>query len=266
MRNAGSAGRARRPQRPVVNTPHSAFHTPHWGVRRVRLDDFRALVQRLTNDIPQEFQGGVVEVEVSSHAVPHPIRADVYTLGECIPLEWSGSGADLQSRVVLYYGSFKALARLGGFDWRSEAWETLTHELRHHLEWQADLSSLEAYDWAGEQNFARHDGEAFDPVFYRNGEVLGQGAYKVDDDVFLEADPSHARAGDSELVWHGRRYRVDLPPAAPRAWRFVTLEGLDEPPPGDAVLVVPGRVGALDALRRPVAPVTVRARARRLDD
>ena len=33
----------------------------------------------------------------------------VYTLGECIPLEWSGSGADLQSRVVLYHGSFQAL-------------------------------------------------------------------------------------------------------------------------------------------------------------
>jgi len=231
----------------------------------VRLDDFRTLVQRLQADIPAEFQGGVVEIEVSPRTIPHPLRADVYTLGECIPLEWSGSGTDLQSRVVLYHGSFQALARRADFDWRGEAWETLTHELRHHLEWQADLSTLEAYDWAGEQNFARHDGELFDPVFFRNGEELAPGAYKVDDDVFLEGESSQVYPAGCELIWHGRRYRVAVPPAGRRVWRFVTLEGLDEPPPGDAVLVLPGRVSALDVLRRSVAPVTARASVRRLD-
>jgi hypothetical protein len=40
-----------------------------------------------------------------------------------------------------------------------------------------------------------------------------------------------------------------------RAWLFLTLEGLDEPPPGDAILVSPGRRGALETLRRPAAPV-----------
>src|SRR6266545_1374763 len=174
----------------------------------MRLDDFRALVERLQRDIPPEFQGGVVAVEVSPKTLPHPVRAEIYTLGECIPLEWSGSGADLQSRIVLYHGSFQALARLGGgeFDWRVEAWETLTHELRHHLEWRANVAALEAYDWAAEQNFARHEGEAFDAAFYRSGERLADGVYKVDDDVFIE----HGAPSTEPLIWHGRRYGVPV--------------------------------------------------------
>jgi hypothetical protein len=235
----------------------------------VRLDDFRAMVRRFQADIPSEFKGGVVAVDVSPRTIPHPVRADVYTLGECIPLEWSGSGADLQSRVVLYYGSFQALARLGGgdFDWRAEAWETLTHELRHHLEWQADRSSLEAYDWAGEQNFARHDGEPFDPVFYRNGEDLAPGAYKVDDDVFIEGARSAGRGKEETVAvaWHGTTYRVRVPAAGRRTWIFITLEGLDEPPPGDAVLVLPGHASALDVLCRPVPPLSVSGSVERAD-
>jgi hypothetical protein len=221
----------------------------------VRLDDFRAMVQRLEADIPAAFQGGVVEIEVSPKTVPHPVRAEIYTLGECIPLEWSGSGSDLQSRIVLYHGSFQALARLGDFDWREEAWETLTHELRHHLEWQANVAGLEAYDWAAEQNFARHDGEPFDPVFYRNGEEVAPGVFKVEDDVFIEAEQGARSRPFVEAGWHGRRYRIAVPSAADRAWLFLTLEGLDEPPPGDAVLVLPGRRAALELLRRPAAPV-----------
>jgi hypothetical protein len=231
----------------------------------MRFDDFRSMVQRLQADIPPQFQGGIVEVEVSPKRVPHPLRAEIYTLGECIPLEWSGSGADLQSRVVLYHGSFTALARLGDFDWRKEAWETLTHELRHHLEWQANLAGLEAYDWAAEQNFARADGELFDPVFYRNGETVAAGVFKVEDDVFLEGDPARVTGDRYELVWHGQRYLAPVPAVERRAWRFLTLEALDEPPPGDAVLVLPGRASAFDVLRRPAPPVSQVVTVERLD-
>ena len=199
----------------------------------MRLADFRTLIARLQADVPPAYLEGVVDVEVSAKAVPHPVRAEIYTLGECIPLEWSGSGADLQSRVVLYHGSFQALALLSGpgeFDWREEAWETLTHELRHHLEWRANHKALEDYDWAAEQNFARHEGEPFDPEFYRSGEAIVEGVWKVEDDVFVEGDPP-------EVVWHGRRYRLPVQPES-RDVRFLVLEGLDEPPPGDAILVV----------------------------
>src|SRR5439155_1125503 len=81
------------------------------------------------------------------------------------------------------------------FEWRHETWETLSHELRHHLEWRANVEALEAYDWAAEQNFARQEGEAFDPTFYRSGEALAPGVYKVDDDVFVEGE-----AGGGEVV------------------------------------------------------------------
>lgn len=235
------------------------------GQGAVQLGDFRALVRRLAQDIPPEFQGGMVDIAVSPRTVPHPLRGEVYTLGECIPLEWSGSGADLQSRVVLYHGSFQALARQGALDWRAEAWETLTHELRHHLEWQADVASLEAYDWAAEQNFARHEGEPFDPVFYRNGEELAPGVFKVDDDVFIEAEQGTRSRELVGVSWHGARYRLRPPPADRRSWVFVTLEGLDEPPPGDAVLVFPGRSSMFDLFRGAPRPVVRAAAVERLD-
>ena len=237
--------------------PPAPFPIPNSTFRiglAVRFDDFRSLVERLQGDIPREFQGGVVAIEVSPKTVPHPIRGDVYTLGECIPLEWSGSGADLQSRVVLYHGSFQALARLGEFDWRAEAWETLTHELRHHLEWRANVAALEAYDWAAEENFKRHEGEAFDAVFYRSGEQVAEGVWKVDDDVFVEKAWGVGSGAWVEVLWHGARYRVSADVAPPA---FLTLEGLDEPPPGEAVLVVPRRASLFTLWRRPVVTQAV---------
>jgi hypothetical protein len=215
----------------------------------MRLDDFRQLVDRLLQEVRPAYLRGVVAVEVSAKAVPHPVRADVYTLGECIPIEWSGDGTDLQSRIVLYHGSFQALAHHGDFDWREETWETLTHELRHHLEWRARVGELEAYDWAAEQNFARHEGHGFDPAYYRSGERVADGVFKVDDDVFLEGPSDGPKTHPVEVLWRGRRYRVAVPLDL-RAPAFVSLTGLAEPPPGDAVLVLRRRASLLDLFRR----------------
>jgi hypothetical protein len=224
----------------------------------VQLSDFQSLIDRLLKEVPPSYLQGVVTVDVSPKTIPHPVRAEIYTMGECIPLEWSGNGADLQSRVVLYHGSFQAIANLsdpGEFDWREEAWETLTHELRHHLEWRANVAALEAYDWAAEENFKRHEGAVFDPVFYRSGEAIAEGVWKVEEDVFLEQEHGARSTEQLNLVWHGRRHRGLLPSAPVRATLFLVLEGLDEPPPGDAILVVKPRSSVLDLLRRPVAPV-----------
>ena len=206
--------------------------------------DFRTLVEALAREVPAEFRDGIVAIEVSPKAVPDPVREGVYTLGECIPLEWSGNGANLQSRIVLYHGSFAALAR-PKFDWRQEAWDTLAHEMRHHLEWRADVGALEAYDWAAEQNFARIDGQPFDPVFYRSGEQVAAGVYKVDDDVFIEMSNR-----DGVITWHGRRYRVAMPPGA-KPPLFLTLEGLLAPPAGDVVVAVLRRPSLINLWRRP---------------
>ncbi len=223
----------------------------------MRLDDFRQLVERLLKDVPPTYLDGVVAVEVSPKTVPDPVRGDVYTLGECIPLEWSGTGADLQSRVVLYHGSFAALGRHGDFDWREEAWETLAHELRHHLEWRANVGALEAYDWAVAENFKRHEGQPFDPFFYRSGEEVAPGVYKVDDDVFLERATGNVQRGGAavEGVWHGRRYRVPAPAVDRRATLFLPLAGLSEPPPGEVILVLPRVPSLLDLFRRSAGAV-----------
>ena len=233
----------------------------------MRLDDFRSLVERLLKEVPSSYLDGVVAVEVSPKTVPHPVRADIYTLGECVPLEWSGSGADLQSRVVLYHGSFAALARFAPeFEWRHETWETLSHELRHHLEWRANVEALEAYDWAAEQNFARQEGEAFDPAFYRSGEVLAPGVYKVDDDVFVEGEAGNPKGlpdGRGEwatFIWHGTSYRVALPRNVKRPV-FVSVDGLAEPPPGEVVVVVRRKPSVWDVWRTVPAPSAVRATA-----
>ncbi|MGH7546998.1 MAG: metallopeptidase family protein [Gemmatimonadales bacterium] len=221
----------------------------------MQFNDFRSMIDGLARDVPPEFRGGVVAIEVSPKTVPHPLRGDVYTLGECIPLEWSGSGADLQSRIVLYHGSFAALARLGDFEWREEAWETLVHELRHHLEWRANAGALEAYDWAAEENFKRHEGQPFDPVFYRSGERIADGVYKVDDDVFIERDGGPGTAKALDIVWHGRHYRVPVARSSSLQPIFLALEGLAEPPPGEAVVVLRRKASLFDLFRRTSPPL-----------
>lgn len=216
----------------------------------MRLDDFRDLVRRLAEELPSQFLDGIAEVTVSPRTVPHPQRSGIYTLGECIPLPSSadGSAEAVQSRIVLYHGSFVALGHLTpGFDWREEAWETLTHELRHHLEWRARAPDLEDLDWAVEQNFARHDGEEFDPGFFLQGEVVAEGAYRIEDDVFL--DRIVGAAPDAvAFAWRGREYRTRVPRGATLP-AFLTVAGAAEPPAGDLVLVLRRKPGLLTLMR-----------------
>jgi len=216
----------------------------------MRLSDFESMVRRMTDEVPAEFMHGIAEVVISPRTVPHPTREEIFTLGECIPLPAAAGGSDemVQSRVVLYHGSFAALARLTeGFEWRQEAWETLTHELRHHLEWRASTPDLEELDWAVEQNFARQDGEPFDPAFYLDGEPLGDGVWRVEDDVFIDRVVGSVAAA-LEVSWRKRSYRVPVPEGA-RLPAFLTLEGVSDPPEGELVLVLRRKPGIMALLR-----------------
>ena len=220
--------------------------------------DFERMVRRIARDIPEEYLSGVVAVDVSPKTVPHPTRGDVYTLGECIPLH--GDADEIQSRVILYHGSFRALAGTrADFAWREEAWETLPHELRHHLEWRANADALEAFDWAADQNFARQESAAFDPLFHLSGERVDEGVYRIDDDVFLDR-LVRTRPVTLDVAWHGAPYRVDVPPHPLPL--FLTLEGLRDPPPGDVVLVLRRRARLWDLFRRPPPPTGATAVAR----
>lgn len=227
----------------------------------MRFGDFRALVERLAEEVPEEYLEGIVDIEVSRKTVPHPVMAGVYTLGECIPLEL---GADpVPSKVVLYYGSFAALAReRPDFDWREEAWETLTHELKHHLEWRANSASLERYDRAVEENFRRLEGEPFDPEFYLGGEEVAPGVYRVEEDIFWDFERSQPPE-EVTIHWHGRRYRVRVPGG--RLPVYLSLEGLEPPPAGEAIVVLRRPASILDLWRRTPGPEKLTARAEPLE-
>jgi hypothetical protein len=229
----------------------------------MRLSDFESMIRRLSQEVPASFFEGVAEVAVSPRTVPHPTRPEIFTLGECIPIP-AGEGAtshESQSRIVLYHGSFLALSKIQeGFDWREEAWETLTHELRHHLEWRARAPDLENFDWAVEQNFARQDGESFDPAFYLEGQSMAPDQYLVDEDVFLDRLVD-ALPHEVEIEWAGVAYRVPIPRDATLPC-FVELSGVAAPPAGELVLVLRRKAGVLDLFRAGKV-FTVEARAQR---
>jgi hypothetical protein len=213
----------------------------------MRLTDFEAMIRRLCSEVPPDFLDGVVEVVVSPRTVPHPERAEIFTLGECVPLPVHlGSGVDgVQSRIVLYHGSFAALAQLQeAFDWRQEAWETLTHELRHHLEWRAHAPDLEDFDWAVEHNFARHDGEAFDPTFFLSGEILREGVYRIEDDVFIDRIVRSVPPTVT-FEWEGHRYDIPVPEGAELPC-YLSVDGISDSPPGDLVVVLRRKPGVRD--------------------
>jgi predicted Zn-dependent protease with MMP-like domain len=198
----------------------------------VRYAEFEVLARDEWERIPDPFKGGVDALVVERDARAHPRREGVYTLGECLTRTWPsdfGGPDTTRSAVLLYYGSFRRLAEEDEtFDWAAEIWETLTHELRHHLESLATDDQLEDVDAAVEENFKRLDGESFDPFFFRLGERLGDGWYQLEDSFFLEV--TGARSGPLHFCWNGRRYRAEVPESEADVL-FVTIEdGVDEPP------------------------------------
>src|SRR5258708_20792469 len=102
----------------------------------MRLADLEQLVRDLVNEVPKGFMDGVEAIEVTPRTIPHPVHADVFTLGECVPHSYGGGddGAALRSSVLLHHGSFAALARISpGFDWKHQTWDTLPPQLRPPL-------------------------------------------------------------------------------------------------------------------------------------
>lgn len=102
------------------------------------LERFQQLVQEMVSDIPDEFMRGLQGVHVLPEERVEDEFEDVVRLGEYLdpgPADFLGAGEGLGRHIALYYGSFAALAAEDpSFDWEAETWETLTHELRHHVE------------------------------------------------------------------------------------------------------------------------------------
>lgn len=220
----------------------------------MRFADFEALARELYAEIPEVYLEGIDGLTVRREAPEHPDHPGVYTLGECLTEEHIsdyGSSDTTRSVIALYWGSFQALAdRSESFDWEGEAWETLTHELRHHLESLAGDDALEGVDYAADQSFKRFDGEAFDPWYYQHGDEVEPSVYQVEKswyvEVTLSADDLSAQ-NPLDFEWRGGRFRVPAPGQTADV-HFILLEGLGE---GDEVveLVVVRRRGWWENLK-----------------
>lgn len=204
---------------------------------------FSRLAHEAFGTVPEEFREGVDGLTIRPEALPHPVLHGVFTLGQCIteayPSEWTGPET-LRSVVTLYHGSFRALAREDpDFDWEGELWETLTHELRHHLESLAGEDALEGVDYAMEEAFRRAEGEPFDPLYYRAGVQVAPGLYQVEYDFFLEQswDPDAFQTAECiGFSWHGGSERIPRPKQLGDI-HYVWIEGL-EVGPGSLQLVL----------------------------
>lgn len=122
---------------------------------------FRAAVEAMVDDIPEEFLRGLQGVHVLPQARPEEDFEDVFRLGEYLDpgaADFLGGQAGLGRHIALYYGSFVAVAGDDpDFDWEGEIWDTLTHELRHHVESLAGEDFLVQDDIDRQKRFPRRN-------------------------------------------------------------------------------------------------------------
>lgn len=221
----------------------------------MRFERFEEISRDAFRRIPEEYRTGVDGLRVVREALPHPTAADVYTLGECVteayPSDWEGPETT-RSVVVLYHGSFERLSELDPeFDWEEEIWETLTHELRHHLEWLAAEDELEGVDYAMDQEFRRWEEEPFDPWYFQHGEPMDEGVYRVERRFYLEqrwTEEAFDAADRLEITWRGRRYAVPRPPELGDVL-FIWLPELDAGA-GTVELVLVRKLGWWETIKR----------------
>ena len=221
----------------------------------MKFDDFERFARDVFDDIPEEYRAGVDGLVVRRDAVAHPELPDVYTLGECLTEEHLsdyGSSDTTRSVIALYWGSFRQLSRKNpDFDWEGEAWETLTHELRHHLESLAGDDALEGVDYAADETFKRMEGEPFDPWYWQHGDRMAPGVYRVEGAWYLEHEWASGELERSPWVrftWEGTWYRIPRP-EEPGDVHFVLLEGLPAHE-GPVELVLVRRRGWWASVRR----------------
>ncbi len=197
---------------------------------------FEALAGAMWSRIPAVFKVGVQSLVVHEPPKPDPLNPGVFLMGECAVDEVVAliPDAALRTTIHLYHGSFVELARQeDDFPWDEELWETLTHELRHHLEWRAGVDYLGDEDDLQLENLARINGRPFALDYHRRGPRLDEGVYTVDGELFIEAPiphkewPSLARH-TLDIEWQGIRCVVHpVPTADLRAGIVYALPDID---------------------------------------
>ena len=119
-------------------------------------DQVGDLLDGMAEEFPEEFyaqlNGGI---SLLPEAKEDPEGEDLYIMGEYCN--------DMMGRyIVLYYGSFAALARLEDWteeDWEDELYTTLSHEFTHHIEGLAGERGLEVRDELEMEQYRRERGE-----------------------------------------------------------------------------------------------------------
>ena len=108
--------------------------------------DFQRTAEEMLGEIPEEFLDGLQGLHVLEHVKPEPDLPSVYRMGEYLDPGFDsflGGNPGLGRHIALYYGSFAAIAKGDPeFDWEEQLWETITHELQHHVESLAGDASL----------------------------------------------------------------------------------------------------------------------------
>lgn len=126
-------------------------------------EQFQSTIAEMVDEIPGEFLRGLQGVHALEQERPEEEYEEVWRLGEYLDPgaeDFLGAGEGLGRHVALYYGSFRKVAEFDpDFDWEEEIWETLTHELRHHVESLAGDASLVAEDIRQSAEFDRREGE-----------------------------------------------------------------------------------------------------------
>jgi len=194
-------------------------------------EEFEAEALRVWEEIPEAYKEGIDGIVIRKEHLLEGKYADYYTLGTCTtepyPSDYRGPETS-RSIVNLYYGSFAQVAEDDpDFPWAEEIWETVTHELRHHLEHLAADDETEELDYAMEGTYRREEGLAYDPWYFQSGVPIAEGVYRVEGDVYIEV---RWRVGSSEtqidFEWDGASWTVPWP-KDPGDLHFLHLTGLN---------------------------------------
>jgi hypothetical protein len=120
------------------------------------LSEFCSLTEEITAQIPEKFKQGLGGINVISTESQDDQLENVYALGHYF------RGGGLEPYINIYYGSFRKIFHgLSKEQLYDKIWETVTHEIRHHLEENAGISDLKNFDEEQKFYFLIKDNKEF---------------------------------------------------------------------------------------------------------
>jgi hypothetical protein len=113
-------------------------------------EQYQTRIQEYLEIIPESYFKNLQGVHVFPEVKPDPHESGLVRMGEYLDPGFESfmdGRTHIGRHINMYYGSFAVVARgRHDFDWDEEIWETLTHELQHHIESQANDRTLIEWD------------------------------------------------------------------------------------------------------------------------